>query len=141
MNTKRIIAGGLLAGLVINIGETILNVPIIGAEFDAALQSLGAPAMSGATIGLFVVMCFLLGILAVWLYAAVRPRLGPGPKTAFTVGLVVYLLGYVFPNVGMIAMGIFPSRLIVISLVWALFEVPLAVLAGAWVYKEEPAGA
>jgi hypothetical protein len=27
----------------------------------------------------------------------------------------------------------------VISLAWALFEVPLAVLAGAWVYREEAA--
>lgn len=139
MNRKRVIAGGLLAGLVLNIGETILNVPIIGEEFDAAMQELGAPAMTGSTIALFVVMLFLLGILAVWLYAAVRPRLGPGPKTALKVGIVVYLLAFVFPNVGVLAMGIFPARLLLIALAWELFEVPLAVLAGAWAYKEEPA--
>ena len=136
MNTTRIIGGGLLAGLVLNIGEFILNVPVLGTQFDAALQKLGVPSVSGSTIGLFVVMCFLLGILAVWLYAAVRPRLGAGAATAIKVGLVVWLLAVVWPNVGMAAMGIFPTRLIVIAILWELVEIPVAVLVGAWAYKE-----
>ena len=137
MNTKRIVLGGLLAGLVINIGEAILNVPILGKDFDAVLQQLNVPKMGGATIGLFVVMCFLLGILAVWLYAAVRPRLGAGAGTAVKVGIVVWLLAFLFPNAGLVAMGIFPTRLVLIALVWELIEVPLAVVAGAWLYQEE----
>ena len=141
MNYKRVLLGGLVAGLVINIGETILNVPVVGKDFEAALARLGVPAMAGSTIGLFVVMCFLLGILAVWLYAAVRPRLGAGPQTAIVTGIVVWLLAFVFPNVGIMAMGIFPARLILIALVWEAVEVPLAVLAGAALYKEEEAPA
>ena len=141
MNTKRILAGGLLAGLVLNIGEMILNMPVIGEEFEAAMQKIGAPPMAGSTIALFVVMCFLLGILSVWLYAAVRPRFGAGPATAIKVGIVVWLLAVVWPNVGLMAMGILPTRLLVIAMVWEAVEIPLAVLAGAWLYHEESIGA
>jgi hypothetical protein len=137
MNGKRIIAGGLLAGLVLNIGEAILNSVVIGKDFDALLQKYGLPDVGGSTIGLFVVMCFLLGILSVWLYAAVRPRFGAGPGTAIRAGLVVWALASVWSNVALCAMGIIPERLALIGTLWALVEMPLATLVGAWVYQEE----
>jgi hypothetical protein len=136
MNTKRILLGGLLAGLVINIGETILNIPLIGKEFDAATQQLGLAPMTGGTIGVFVVMCFGLGILATWLYAAIRPRFGAGPRTALVAGVFVWLLVSAWANLTSLAMGLFPTRLLVITMAWQALEIPLATLAGAWVYRE-----
>ena len=136
INTGRVILGGLVAGLVINIGEIILNIPIIGAESDAAMQALGVDPVGGSDIAVFVVMGFLLGLLAVWLYAAMRPRFGPGPKTAVIAGLVVFVLGVVFPSIGYGMLGLFPARLLVIANVWDLFEIPIASVAGAWLYKE-----
>ncbi len=136
INTGRVILGGLVAGLVINIGETILNVPIIGAESDAALQALGLEPIGGGAIAVFVAMGFLLGLLTVWLYAAMRPRFGPGPKTAVIAGLVVWVLGVVLASIGYGMLGLFPVRLLVIVAVWDLFEMPIASVAGAWLYKE-----
>jgi hypothetical protein len=81
----RVLVGGLATGLVINVGETILNVPLAGAETEQALAARNLPPIGGGAIAYFVVLCFLLGILIVWIYAAVRPRLGPGPKTAVMV--------------------------------------------------------
>jgi hypothetical protein len=40
-----------------------------------------------------------LGLGLAWLYAAVRPRLGPGPRTAALLGLVVGLMIYTPANV------------------------------------------
>ena len=34
------------------------------------------------------------------------------------------------------AVGLFPVRLLVITAVWDLFEMPIASVAGAWLYKE-----
>ena len=34
-------------------------------------------------------MLFVLAILLAYLYALVRPTLGPGPKTAFKIGAIV----------------------------------------------------
>jgi hypothetical protein len=137
MNAKRVVLGGLVAGLIINVGETILNVPVIGAEFDAVIQRLGLPAMSGATIGLFVLMCFGLGIMCTWLYAAIRPHFGEGPRTALIASSFVWLLVSLWGNVTSAAMGILPVRLLAITLVWQAIEIPLATLAGAYLYREE----
>ena len=137
INIGRVILGGLLAGLVMNIGETILNVPILGAQMDAATESLGLDPVGGGAIAMFVIMTFAFGILLVWLYAAVRPRLGPGPKTAVIIGVVIWFLAYLGPTVGMNVMGILPGRLAVIGSIWGLVELPLAAVAGAWLYREE----
>lgn len=82
-------------------------------------------------------MTFGIGIVMVWLYAAVRPRLGAGPKTAVIVGLVIWLMAWVFVLLPMSVTGMLPGRLALIACIWGLVEVPLASVAGAWVYREE----
>ena len=136
INTGRVFLGGLVAGLVINIGEIILNIPIIGAESDAALQTLGLEPIGGGAIAVFVATGFLIGLVGVWLYAAMRPRFGPGPKTAVIAGLAVWALGVLVAAIGYGMLGFFPARLVVITTVWGLFEMPIASVAGAWLYKE-----
>jgi hypothetical protein len=81
-------------------------------------------------------MGFATGIVGVWLYAAARPRLGAGPTTALQVGLVVWLLAWAFPSIGMMTQGLYPGGLLLIGVLWGLVEVPLAMVAGAWLYKE-----
>lgn len=137
INLGRVIMGGLLAGLVINIGEFVLNAPILGKDWDAAMGELGRTAIGGQQIAVFVVMGFFLGITAVWTYAAVRPRMGPGPKTAICAGSLIWALAYLYPSIGYLVLDLFPSRLIWIGLIWGLVEIPLATVAGAWLYKEE----
>jgi hypothetical protein len=131
-----VFAGGLLAGLIINIGEFILNVPLMGEEFDAVVTSMNREPPGPSAIMVFVLMGFALGILAVWLYAAIRPRLGAGAKTAACAGSTVWALAYLYPSLGFMAMDFFPTKLILIGTVWGFFEVTLATVAGAWIYKE-----
>lgn len=137
INIGRMMLGGLLAGLVLNVGEFLLNEPILGKEWAAAMEALNRPPISGSAIGWFVVLSFVLGIAIVWLYAAIRPRYGAGPKTAICAGLAVWFFVWLWGFGGSIVMGLYPTKLVVITVVWGLFEVPLAALAGAWLYKEE----
>ena len=109
MNIGRVIAGGLLAGLIVNIGETILNMVVLADDMQSALEARNLPAMTGAGIGVFVAMAFGLGILMVWLYAAIRPRFGPGPRTAVMAGLAIWLLVYVWGGIGDVVMGFMPA--------------------------------
>lgn len=136
VNVGGVIRGGFVAGLVINVSETILNIPVIGAQTAAVLQRFNLPDIGGAAIALFVVIGFAVGWLMVWLYAAVRPRLGAGPKTAVCVGLLVWTLYSLFPTVGIVVLGFFPVGLATIAAVWTLVELPLAAVVGAWLYKE-----
>jgi hypothetical protein len=132
----RVLAGGLVAGLIINIGETILNVPLAGAEMEQALQARNLPPVGGGAIAYFVGMCFLLGILMIWIYAAVRPRLGPGPKTAVIVGALVWFMSFAWSGGAQAAMGVMPIHLTLLGVLWGLGEILIASVAGARVYKE-----
>jgi len=136
INVGKVVAGGLLAGLVINISETILNLFVVAADMEAALKERNLPELGVQPIIGFVIFGFLFGIATVWLYAAMRPRLGAGVKTAVITGVVAWLLAYVYPGLGMTFMGFFPTGLMVFTLVWGLVEVVVGAVAGAWVYRE-----
>ena len=60
---------------------------------------------------MFTVWGFLVGILAIWLYAAIRPRYGAGSKTALYAGAAVWGLGYLLGSVMPLALHLFPRRL------------------------------
>jgi hypothetical protein len=136
INTAGVIKGGLVAGLIINISQTVLNIPVVGAQMEAALAARNLPDVGGAAVGIFVALCFALGLLMVWLYAAVRPRLGPGPQTAACVGLVIWFLIHIWGALGAGAMGFFPWNLAITTIVWGLGESVLAAIAGAYFYTE-----
>lgn len=136
INIGRVIVGGLLAGLVINLGEFVLNGYILEKDWEAAMRSLGKEPISMQAVAVFLALGFLLGITAVWIYAAARPRLGAGPKTAICIGLIVWVLTSLFTTLGQLPTGIFPTRLLIIPLVWGLVELPLGTVAGAWLYRE-----
>src|SRR6185503_669852 len=98
INMGRVVVGGLLAGLLINVSEAILNGVLFGEENNAALAALNRPPMDNGMIVWFVILGFGLGIVAVWLYAAIRPRFGPGVRTAVLASLAVWVLAYLYPN-------------------------------------------
>ena len=136
INIGRVIAGGLLAGLVINISETVLNTVVLGQQMEAAAAARNLPAMGGREIASFVIMCFGLGIATVWLYAAIRTRFGPGVPTAVLTGAVVWFFAYLWPNMGDAVMQIFPMDVIMIGVAWGFVEIVLGAIAGAWLYSE-----
>ena len=137
-NRVRVILGGLLAGVVINVVEYITNGVILKSAWSEAMQSLGKPTdLSASAIVMFNIWGFLLGIAAVWIYAAIRPRYGAGPTTAVRAGLAAWAIAVFLSNLGMLPMGLFPARLIVITTIVALVEIVAGTVAGAWVYKED----
>jgi len=138
INPVGVIKGGLVAGLIINVCEFLLNVPVAGARMDQEIAARNLPPMAPSTIGLFVVMCFGLGLLLVWLYAAIRSRFGPGLGTAMRAGLIVWTLAYLWPSITNAALGMFSIGLTVLAVLWGLGEVLIASIAGAYVYQEGP---
>ena len=136
INLKGVVIGGLLAGLIINISESILNIPVLGAQMEAALRALNLPPVGNGPIVVFLVGGFALGLILVWLYAAIRPRFGAGPKTAIIAAIVLWFLAYFWPSLGMGLMGFMPMKLLSVGVVWGLAEVIIAALAGGAVYKE-----
>jgi len=135
INTGGIIKGGLLAGLVINIGGSIQNELVMKDQWDAALQSLNRAPISGASAVWLILMGFVMGLALVWIYAAVSPRFGQGHKAAIAAGLITWLLVYVLAFGWSAAMEVYSIKLYVSTVGWALFETLAAAFVGAWLYE------
>jgi hypothetical protein len=135
INVARVILGGLLAGLIMNISETVLNLYVIGDESEAALERLGLQFPGTNQISIFVAMTFLLGIILIFVYAGLRPRFGAGAKTAVIAALIVWIVGFM-PAFADVVLGLTPANLLAIGGAWSLVETIVAAVAGAWLYKE-----
>ncbi len=136
INLARVLVGGFIAGLIINASEFVLNVMVIEEEMNAAMAALNRPPIDPSMIVWFVILSFGFGFVTVWTYAAMRPRFGPGVKTAICASTLCWGLGYLYPNLIFCVLKMFPESLIVITSVWGLVEVVVAGIAGAWAYTE-----
>ena len=110
---------------------------ILAPQWTAALKVLGKGDFTTNQIVAFNVIGLVYGVFAVWLYAAIRPRYGAGPKTALLAGLAVWVAGVLLPNVSMMGVvGLFPQALTVMTTLAGIVEWAVAILAGAALYKE-----
>jgi len=136
LNFGRVLLGGIVAGLVLNIGEFVLNGILLAPRMQADMKRMGLTPPGGGFAALAVGLTFIFGMLAVLLYAMIRSRLGPGPKTALIVALILWFCLYVYSGtINMLLISV-PPKIIVMILGWGLIEYPLWILAGAAVYKE-----
>ena len=136
INLGRVLLGGLVAGLVLNIGEYLLNDMVLGAQTRDWLgkHNLHDPGWTFAAVA--VGLTFVLGIVMVLVYALIRPRLGPGPKTAVVTALLLWFAICVYTG---IINGIIlevPPKFLMIAVAWGLVEYILGALVGASLYKE-----
>ena len=136
VNMKRVVLGGIVAALVVNVFEGVFGF-LMKDEWEAALRNLGVELTPGPAVFLPILWSIVVGVLAVWLYAAIRPRYGPGPKTAIRAALAVWAFSTVTFAIAMGSLGIFPTKLVALMTVWSLFEVIVAMLVGARIYRED----
>ena len=138
INGGRVVVGGLLAGLVMNLVDATANGILLSGRWTAETTSLNPHLMQQAastSIAGWVLVDFLTGIVIVWLYAAMRPRFGEGPSTAVRAGLAAWILGqavylsYAFN-------GMFSWGLIGTSAAARLVASLAGAYAGAWLYRE-----
>ena len=118
INFVGVLKGGLAAALIMNVSQYVLRMMV------------GGNGMS--PLAAVVVRTTALAVAMVWLYAAIRPRFGPGPKTAICAGLVVWGLSYVFQAiVGGQSLGS-----IVVIIAWTGVEMLVASSVGGYLYHE-----
>lgn len=132
MNAGRVIAAGLLAGLVLNVGEAVLHGVALAAKAEAAMQALGKD-VAGTPVGLtmLVLVTFAQGLVGIWLYA--RTRSEATVLHAVTIGLVLWLLSSLYSGVYLYAgfPGAFPDDVVWWPVAWEAVQYPLAILVGA----------
>jgi hypothetical protein len=136
LNFGRVILGGLVNGLVINIGEFVLNEVVFKQQMEEMAKKLNVGMPGGSFIAIAVLITFILGIVIVLTYALIRPRLGAGPKTAIVAGLICWFGIYVYSGILNSMFFGLGKHLLVIGMAWGLAEYLLGALLGGWLYKE-----
>jgi hypothetical protein len=142
MNTGKVLIGGVVAGVVMNVIDFIVNMFIVGdrmkAETEAFKPGLSDQMMSTSTMVSYIVMDFVLGFALIWTYAAIRPRFGPGIKTASYAAILFWILAGIFLS-GYLHMGMMSSGLWFTFAVLGLVNFLLSAWAGAKFYTEDAA--
>jgi hypothetical protein len=137
MNGKRLLLGGLVAGVFVNISEAILNGGILMDEYEAMGETYGLTEASWAMVG-YILGAWVLAFVVAWLYAAIRPRFGPGPITGVIAGSAVWVAGYGVPTIWFLALGLsYGAGATILSLLWTVVELALAGIIAGWLYREE----
>ena len=136
INWGRVFLCGLLT-TVVWLALVVLFMRFLGKDFVAAVEALGRPDITtrpGAVVVL-VVLNLLIGIWTMWLYAAIRPRYGPGPKTAAIAASALWFIGSAVDGIWCLLIPIPPAALVG-PIAAALPAMVLAAAVGAWPYKE-----
>jgi len=139
VNWGRVFLGGLVAGIVINLGEFLFHAVVFKTQMEEVARAMGkdpAAMNTGTAMTVWILLGFLTGIGAVWTYAAIRPRYGAGAKTGAIAGVAAWYLAVVLSSIAMMNMGIFPQNILLTGLIWGLVEYIVATIAGAYFYKE-----
>src|SRR5438128_11469066 len=122
INVGRVVLGGLVAGLVLNIGNLLLNRVWVRDDLKADLARLNLSEPGNDFIVKAVVLTLILGIGIVYLYAAIRPRFGAGVKTAICAGLMAWFFVFLYTSLILGMVLRMPAGLTLKRTVWGLFE-------------------
>jgi hypothetical protein len=137
INVGRWILGGIVAGIV---GD-LLDYPVDGVwlapMWNTQLTSAGRQPFSSSQFIWFDAFGIIIGLVAIWFYAGIRPRFGPGVKTAIYAAIAVWILAFLVPNFALMWVPhFFSGHLTAYTTLGALVECVVGVIAGAALYKE-----
>jgi len=136
INFGRVLLGGLAAGVIMTIGEYLLNDFVLGSQMKDYFAAHKFPTPGSSFMVIAITATVVLGIAIVLLYAMIRPRFGPGPKAAIIAALTAWFLVFLYNNVIGAALGFVPVNMLAIAFGWELVEYLVAALVGAWLYRE-----
>jgi len=137
INVGRLILGGIVAGIAMDLLDYPIDGMWLATSWGNGLRALGHGGFTPGQMVWFNVIGLVTGIVAIWIYAGIRPRFGPGVKTAIYAGLAVWALGVLLPNTGfMYVAGLFSKHLTMWTTLGGLVEAVIGTICGAAVYKE-----
>jgi hypothetical protein len=141
INMAKVIIGGLVAGVVLNAINFVVNGLMLGSQWQAATVARGVDpaAIENSMLAGWITSGFLLGVAIVWIYAAIRPRFGPGPTTAACAGLVAWAISHV-AYFSLAFTGMYPTGVVVMSTLGGLVSYLAAAYIGGRLYTETPNG-
>jgi hypothetical protein len=137
INWGRVVLGGFVFVVVFNVLWISAWILFLKSQWMSALAALGRTfpqTLEGLV--LWLLLTLVGGIFAIWLYAAIRPHYGAGPKTAAYAGFALWLISGFGPTLWWTHILSLPTALVAIGGVTGLVAGVAATVLGAWPYKE-----
>ena len=104
---------------------------------DEYVRQFGQP-LPGRAIPSAMALGYVVGIMAVWLYASIRAQYGPGLRTAIIAAVMFWMVGYAMPHFALWYSDVISGSLAVLKSAVGLVEFAVATLAGVWLYERRP---
>lgn len=137
MNIGRLILGGIVAGIICFIGDGVVHGLLLKQQWASILGAINVDAEKALqTPAIFGIYDLIKGLVAVWIYAAIRTRFKPGPGTAVIAGIITWLAAVPLPLIGLIPMKFFSPGFVAQWSAYAIVPVLLGALVGCWLYRE-----
>jgi hypothetical protein len=139
MSATRWILAGLLAGLVLNVGEAVLHGVVLADATVQAMAALGRGEQSSAAgLAMLIGITFVQGVIGIWLYGLLRAKGRARGAAAIVAGLALWLLSAVYAAIylGSGLPNLMPAAVVWWPVVWGAVEYPLAIFVGALAYRE-----
>jgi hypothetical protein len=141
VNWGKFILGALIVAVICFLSDGFLHNRLVQDQWKAVYDALGAaaPEHSGWKMIYFVIFELGRGFLTMYVYVLLRPRLGPGAKTATWAGVVAWVAYSLTGPVEFIPLGFYSEGLwISVGLYQLVFSI-IAAIAGAAPYGEKTA--
>jgi hypothetical protein len=139
INWGRMVLGGIVAAVILFIVDYIVNGVILIQQWTDAMTALGRPVVTpdAGFLVIVAILNLLIGLTALWIYTGIRPRYGASVQTAIYAGLATWVLVHLVAGISLQLAGLLPASIIWTGIVVGFFAVPIATVAGAYLYKEE----
>ncbi len=136
INIKRLFISGLVAGFIMN----FISLALAGIYLSDMMELLNSrgiyPSKSILSLVVYLLMRFIWGFMAIWFYVAVRPRFGPGLKTALLIGFIFWLVTFFLMIVSYGMLGMFPLNMLIQWAIITMVGILPSTIIGAWIYRE-----
>ena len=142
MNVPRIILGGVVAGILCFIGDGVVHGVLLKDQWVQVMANIGrTPTEDASHMVYYAAYDLAKALVGVWLYAAIRPRFGARPRTGVIAAVATWALVIPIALLGLIPSAFFGRRFALIWSIDGLVVMVIAIVIGAWFYREEASAA
>ena len=135
INLKKVLIGGFIVGMIINIIDTPNGALISGPAIIDFLKMHGIEP-NPLVPAYFLPLHIVFGLMLVWIYAALIPMFGETRKNAIYSTLLIMIPTRLF-SLGFTVMGLLPLHLFLTLSVSVIIGFFVGGLVGCWYYSRK----
>jgi hypothetical protein len=138
INWNRVIVATIVVAIFYFIADGLVHGGLLGPDYEQAMKNAGYKVeQNPIAYAYFAIFDLGKALIAMLIYAASRPRFGPGVKTALFAGLLTWLGVEALPALAQMPFPFFGQTLLWKVIGYELVPMLLGAILGGWIYKED----